>query len=298
MNLITGHFLEKSKFFMSIQKVAVIGAGTMGNGIAQVCATSGYQTTLIDVSPEALERAKKTIANSVTKLHSKGKLDDSARNNAIDGIFTHTELNAASEADLVIEAATENKAIKFKIFADLDRLTRPDTILASNTSSISLTEIAAATQRAKQVVGVHFMNPVPIMQLVEVIRGLETDQATLESVMAFTQSLGKTPVESADFPGFISNRILCPMLNEAIYCVMEGVGSPEAIDTVMKLGMNHPMGPLALADFIGLDVLLSIMDVLYEGFGDPKYRACPLLRKMVAAGQLGKKSGRGFYIYS
>ncbi|HVO43909.1 MAG TPA: 3-hydroxyacyl-CoA dehydrogenase NAD-binding domain-containing protein, partial [Aggregatilineales bacterium] len=257
---------------MLIKTIAIVGAGTMGSGIAQVCATSGYTVTLIDVSADALEQARKTIAASVDKLHSKGKLDDSARQRSSDNITTRTDLAAASGADLVIEAATENKALKFKLFADLDRLTRPDVILASNTSSISLTEIAAQTRRPWQVVGIHFMNPVPLIPLVEVIRGLQTGPTTLESALEFTRSLGKTSVESADSPGFISNRVLCPMINEAIFCVMEGIGTPEAIDTVMTLGMNHPMGPLTLADFVGLDVVLDVLDVLYEGFGDPKYR--------------------------
>jgi 3-hydroxybutyryl-CoA dehydrogenase len=283
---------------MAIQQIAVIGAGAMGNGIAQVCATSGYQVTMIDVQSEAIERAKQTIAQSVAKLHSKGKITDQARDNALEGIRTSTDLGAAGDADIVIEAAIENKAVKLKIFADLDRIAQPGAILATNTSSISITEIAAATRRPQKVVGVHFMNPAPVMTLVEIIRGYETDQGTLHAVIELTRSLGKTPVEAADYPGFISNRILCPMINEAIYCVMEGVGTPEAIDTVMKLGMNHPMGPLTLADFVGLDVVLAVMDVLYEGFGDSKYRACPLLRKMVAAGHLGSKSGRGFYTYS
>jgi 3-hydroxybutyryl-CoA dehydrogenase len=282
---------------MAIRRIAVVGAGTMGSGIAQVCATSGYQVTMIDVSPDAIERARKTIAQSVDKLHSKGKLTDEACQRALMEIQTSTDLDVAAEADITIEAATEDKTLKLRIFGDLDRITYPNTILATNTSSISITEIAAATRRPHRVVGLHFMNPVPLMALVEIVRGYDTDQATLAAVTELARSLDKTPVEAADYPGFISNRILCPMINEAMYCVMESIGTPEAIDTVMKLGMNHPMGPLTLADFIGLDVVLAVMDVLYEGFGDPKYRACPLLRKMVAAGHLGRKSGRGFYVY-
>jgi 3-hydroxybutyryl-CoA dehydrogenase len=282
---------------MAIKQIAVIGAGTMGNGIAQVCATSGYQVTMIDVNPDAIERGKQTIARSVAKLFEKGKITDTARDQALNGIQIATDMQAAAGADLIIEAATENKPLKLKIFADLDKISSSHTLLATNTSSISITEIAAATKKADKVVGVHFMNPVPLMELVEIIRGYDTSTDTLQTVLDLTRSLGKTPVEAADFPGFISNRILCPMINEAIYCVMEGVGTPEAIDQVMKLGMNHPMGPLTLADFVGLDVVLAVMDVLYDGLGDPKYRACPLLRKMVAAGHLGKKSGRGFYNY-
>jgi len=250
------------------------------------------------VVPGVLERALQNIAASVEKLHSKGRLTDAQRQAAQDNISTATDIAAMRTADLVIEAVSEDAALKRDIFARLDELTPPHAILATNTSSISITAIAAATQRPDRVIGMHFMNPVPLMQLVEIIRGLATSQATLDTVMELARRLGKTPVEAADYPGFIANRILMPMINEAIYALMEGVGTAEAIDTVMKLGANHPMGPLTLADFIGLDVVLSILEVLYEGFGDPKYRPCPLLRKMVAAGHLGRKSGRGFYEYA
>jgi 3-hydroxybutyryl-CoA dehydrogenase len=280
-----------------IQTIGVIGAGTMGHGIAQVCALSGYQVVLVDVDQALLDRAVANITSSVEKLHRKKRITDEQFAAAKTHIATSLALSDVGGAQLVIEAATESKATKLDIFTRLDDLGAPDAILATNTSSISITEIAAATQRADQVIGMHFMNPVPIMTLVEVIRGLATSRATTETVIALAERLGKTPVESADFPGFIANRILMPMLNEAIFALMEGVGSAEAIDTVMKLGMNHPMGPLTLADFIGLDVVLSILDVLYDGFGDPKYRACPLLRQMVAAGHLGRKTGQGFHSY-
>mgnify|MGYP005856769339 CR=1 FL=1 len=280
-----------------IKHIGVLGAGTMGGGIAQVCAVQGYRVTLVDVAPGALERALTGVQASVEKLHSKGRLSDAERDAGLANITPAGDLVALRDADLVVEAVSEDAALKRDIFAQLDALTAPHTILASNTSSISITAIAAATSRPDKVIGMHFMNPVPLMQLVEIIRGLATSQETLDVVMALATRLGKTPVEAADFPGFIVNRILLPMLNEAIYALMEGVGTAEAIDTVMKLGMNHPMGPLTLADFIGLDVVLSILEVLHEGLGDPKYRPCPLLRKMVAAGHLGRKSGRGFYEY-
>ncbi|MBL8959891.1 MAG: 3-hydroxybutyryl-CoA dehydrogenase [Gemmatimonadetes bacterium] len=279
------------------ETIAVIGAGQMGNGIAHVFAQGGHPVTMIDVSAEALARGRATIGKNMDRQVKKGTLDAAAKDAALARLTTSTELGAVAGAALVVEAATENQALKLKIFADLDQMADAGAVLATNTSSISITTIAAATRRPADVIGMHFMNPVPVMQLVEVIRGLATSDETTARVMAWSTALGKVPVEVADYPGFVANRILMPMINEALYCLMEGVGTAEAIDTVMKLGMNHPMGPLALADLIGLDTCLSILEVLHSGLGDPKYRPCPLLRKYVAAGWLGRKSGRGIYAY-
>lgn len=280
------------------ETIAVIGAGQMGNGIAHVSAQSGIAVTLIDVSADALAKGKATIEKNLERQVKKGALDAATRDATMGRISTSTDLGAVSQATVAIEAAMERRDLKFKIFAELDRLAPVGALLATNTSSISITEIAAQTKRPADVIGMHFMNPVPMMKLVEVIRGLATSDATAQRTVALAAALGKTPVEANDFPGFIANRILMPMINEAVYCVMEGVGTPAAVDEVMKLGMNHPMGPLALADLIGLDTCVAILDVLHEGFGDPKYRACPLLRKYVAAGWLGRKSGRGFHNYT
>jgi 3-hydroxybutyryl-CoA dehydrogenase len=280
-----------------MKNVAVIGAGTMGNGIAHVFAQNGWNVTLIDVAEQQLARALATIGKNMDRQVKKGALSDDDKQGALSRITTAGSLDAAASAELIVEAASERADLKFELFTTLDTLAPAEAILATNTSSISITEIAARTSRADKVIGMHFMNPVPMMQLVEVIRGLGTSDATTTTVMEIATALGKTPVEVNDYPGFVANRILMPMINEAVYCVMEGVATPENVDTVMKLGMNHPMGPLALADLIGLDVCLFILEVMHEGLGDPKYRPCPLLRKMVAAGRLGRKSGQGFHDY-
>ncbi len=278
-------------------RIAVIGAGQMGNGIAHVFAQSGFDVVMIDVAQEALDRGRATIAKNLDRQVRKSTITEDDKGAIVSRVTTATSTDAVKGAALVIEAATENRDLKLRIFRDLDAKADAGVVLATNTSSISITEIAAVTKRPELVIGMHFMNPVPVMQLVEIIRGLATSNATTERTVAWSTAVGKTPVEVNDFPGFVANRILMPMINEAIFCVMEGVGVPEAIDTVMKLGMNHPMGPLALADFIGLDTCLAILEVLHDGLGDPKYRPCPLLRKYVAAGWLGRKSGRGFYSY-
>ena len=278
-------------------KIAVLGAGQMGNGIAHVFAQSGFMVTMIDISRDALARGRDTISRNLDRQVKKGTITAADKDQTLGRITTAESLDAVRDANVVIEAATERKDLKFKIFSEIDHFVRNDVILASNTSSISITEIAARTSRPHAVIGMHFMNPVPVMQLVEVIRGLATSDETTRRTVELAKAVGKTPVEASDYPGFIANRILMPMINEAVYCLMEGEGTADAIDTVMKLGMNHPMGPLQLADFIGLDTCQAILEVMHDGLGDPKYRPCPLLKKYVAAGWLGKKSGRGFYSY-
>ena len=277
--------------------IGVVGAGTMGNGMAQVIAASGCDVVLCDVAEAALQKGMTAIGQSLQRLVAKGTVTEAARAATIERIRTSASLDALAGCDVVIEAATENVQLKLKIFGDLDRIAKPAAVLASNTSSISLTKIAAATQRPAQVIGMHFFNPVPVMQLVEIIRALQTSDETYAAIRALTEKIGKTPVEVRNSPGFVANRILLPMLNEAVFTLHEGLASAEDIDRVMKLGMAHPIGPLALADLIGLDTCLSILDVLYEGFRDPKYRPCPLWREQVEAGRLGRKSGRGFFEY-
>ena len=279
------------------ERIAVIGAGQMGNGIAHVFAHAGFEVTMIDVAETALVKGRATIVKNLDRQIKKSLLEEKDKEEILGRLTTSTSMDAMQGANLVVEAATENRDLKFRIFADMDRLADEGAVLATNTSSISITEIAAKTKRPESVIGMHFMNPVPVMLLVEIIRGLATSDETTARVVTWCHLLGKTPVEVNDFPGFVANRILMPMINEAVFCVMDGVGTPEAIDTVMKLGMNHPMGPLALADLIGHDTCLAILEVLHDGLGDSKYRPCPLLRKYVAAGWLGRKSGRGFYTY-
>ncbi len=281
---------------MKVEKIVVVGAGTMGNGIAQVAATSGFSVTMTDVDPGALDRGVAAIAKSVGKLAEKGVIEEAQKEAALD-IPTALDLEPAREADLVIEAATENTAIKLELFAELDRLAPPQAVLATNTSSISITKIGGATERPEQVIGMHFFNPVPLMKLLEVVRGLTTNDETRELAFAVGRKMGKEPIEALDSPGFVSNRILCPMINEAIFALQEGLGTAEDIDNVMKLGMSHPIGPLALADLVGLDVVLFILEVLQRELGEDKYRPAILLKKMVDAGHLGRKTGRGFFQY-
>jgi 3-hydroxybutyryl-CoA dehydrogenase len=282
---------------MEIKTIGVVGAGQMGNGISQVSAHSGFWVVMSDIADSFIQKGMVTISKNLDRMVEKGKIPPQKKDEIMGRIKGTVQVKDMADADFVVEAAIENESLKLDIFKELDQICRKEVILSSNTSSISITKIASITQRSSQVIGMHFMNPVPVMQLVEIIRGLQTSQETFDTVKSLAEKMGKIPVEANDFPGFISNRILMPMINEAIYTLFEGVGTPEAIDTVMRLGMNHPMGPLALADLIGLDTCLAVMEVIYTGFRDSKYRPCPLLKKYVDAGYLGRKTGRGFHNY-